>query len=165
MVLRPVQQGQLKLGHALQHVGVVLALAHFPGHVGAHIQDAGIFRVLLVGDQQVQLGVFLNLHAQVVQALDGGVAGEEVLGPGAKGDDLQVLNADDGPGNGHKLRHLVRQLLGALHGDDAKGRHAVFGTEKKLSRLFHMQAFPFFSGICMENTGALGQGFPPPFSS
>ena len=60
---------------------------------------------------------------------------------------------------------FVRQLLGALHGDDAKGRHAVFGTEKKLSRLFHMQAFPFFSGICLENTGALGQGFPPPFSS
>ena len=60
---------------------------------------------------------------------------------------------------------FVRQLLGALHGDDAKGRHTVFGTEKKLSRLFHMQAFPFFSGICMENTGALGQGFRPPFSS
>ena len=60
---------------------------------------------------------------------------------------------------------FVRQLLGALHGDNAKGRHTVFGTEKKLSRLFHMQAFPFFSGICLENTGALGQGFPPPFSS
>ena len=116
VVLRPVQQGQLKLGHALQHVGVVLALAHFLGHVGAHIRDAGIFRVLLVGDQQVQLGVLFNLHAQVVQALDGGVAGEEVLGPGAKGDDLQVLNADDGPGNGHKFRHLVRQLLGGAHG-------------------------------------------------
>ena len=116
VVFRPIQQGQLKLGHALQHVGVVLALAHFLGHVGAHIRDAGIFRVLLVGDQQIQLGVFLNLHAQVVQALDGGVAGEEVLGPGAKGDDLQVLNADDGPGNGHKLRHLVRQLLGGAHG-------------------------------------------------
>ncbi len=42
VVLRPVQQGQLKLGHALQHVGVVLALAHFLGHVGAHIGDAGI---------------------------------------------------------------------------------------------------------------------------
>ena len=26
---------------------------------------------------------------------------------------------------------FVRQLLGALHGDDAKGRHTVFGTEKK----------------------------------
>lgn len=40
-----------------------------------------------------------------------------------------------------------------------------FSGLKKLSRLFHMQAFPFFSGICLENTGALGQGFRPPFSS
>ena len=66
---------------------------------------------------------------------------------------------------GENAVDFVRQLLGALHGDDAKGRHTVFGTEKKLSRLFHMQAFPFFSVICLENTGALGQGFPPPFSS
>ena len=94
VVLSPIQQSQLKLGHALQHVGVILALAHFLGHVGAHIGDAGVAGVLLVGDQQVQLGVFLNLHTQLVQAVDGGVAGEEVLGPGAEGDNLQVLNAD-----------------------------------------------------------------------
>ena len=116
MVLSPIQQSQLKLGHALQHVGVILALAHFLGHVGAHIGDAGVAGVLLVGDQQVQLGVFLNLHTQLVQAVDGGVAGEEVLGPGAEGDNLQVLNADDGAGDGHKLGHLVGQLLGGAHG-------------------------------------------------
>ena len=119
VVLRPIQQGQLKLGHALQQVGIVPALAHLLGHVGAHIGNAGIPCVFLVGDQQVQLAVFLNLHTQVVQALNGSVAGEKVLGPGAEGDDLQIPNAQNRPGNGHKLRHFLRNLRG--------GAHRVFG--------------------------------------
>ena len=70
----------------------------------------------LVGDQQIQLRVLLHLDAQLIQALDGSVAGKEILGPGAKGDDLQVLHADDGPGNGNKLPDHLRTLLGGTHG-------------------------------------------------
>ena len=120
MGLGPVQQRQFKLGHAGQQVGVVAALAHLGGHVGADVGDAGVASVLVVSHQQVQLTVLLNLDAQLVQALDGGVAGQKVLWAGAEGDDLQPFQAQDGPGDGHKLGHLAGNLLG--------GAHRVFGN-------------------------------------
>ena len=112
----PVQQGQFKLCHTGQQVGVVFALAHLGGHVGADFGDAGVVLVGLVAYQQVQLAVFLDLHTQLIQALDGGVAGKEVLGARAEGDDLQILDAQNGPGNGYELSHLVGQFLGGAHG-------------------------------------------------
>ena len=115
VLLGPVQQSQLKLRHPGQQVGVVFALAHLGGHVGADLRDAGVVGMLAVGHQQVQLGVLLHFHAQLIQALDGGVAGEEVLGTGTKGDDLQPAHAQNGPGHGYELGHLVRQLLGGAH--------------------------------------------------
>ena len=111
VVLGPVEQGQLKLRHAGQQVGVVMALAHLGGHVLADLLDAGVARVLFVGDEQVQLGVFLDLNTQLIQALDGGVAGKEVLRAGAEGDDLQVTDAQNGAGDGDELGHLVGDLL------------------------------------------------------
>ena len=115
VVLRPVQQGQLKLGHPLVQLGIIFPLAHLRRHLGAHAGDAGVARVLLVAHQQIQLGVFLHLHAQLVQALDGGVAGKKVLGPGAEGDDLEVFHADDGPGNGHEVRDHGGDILRRSH--------------------------------------------------
>jgi len=107
VALCPVEQSQLKLRHALEHVGVVLALAHFLLHILADGGDARVARVCLVGDEQVQLGVLFDLHAELIQALDGRVAGEEVLRARAEGDDLEVFDADDGAGNGDKVRdHL-----------------------------------------------------------
>ena len=70
----------------------------------------------LVGDEQVELGVLLDLHADLVEALNRGVAGEEVLGTGAEGDDLQIFHADDGPGDGHELPDHIGALLGGAHG-------------------------------------------------
>ena len=102
MSFRPVQQGQLKLCHPLQHVGVDL-LAHLGFHLVHNAGDAGVALVSIVRYQQVQLGVLFDLNAQLVQALDGGVAGEEVLGTGAEGDDLQVLQTNDAPGDGNEL--------------------------------------------------------------
>ena len=113
--LGPVQQGQLELRHPLQHVGVDL-LAHLGLHL---IDDAGVACVALVGvvgDQQVQLGVLLDLDAQLVQALDWGVAGEEVLGPGAEGDDLQVRQAEDAPGDGNEFPDHLGAVLGGADG-------------------------------------------------
>ena len=116
MLFRPVQQRQLKLCHAGQQVGVIPALPHLGGHIGADGGNAGVIGVFFIGNQQIQLGVFLHLHAQLIQALDGGVAGKEVLRAGAKGDDLEIFHTDDGAGNGNELRHLVGQLLGGTHG-------------------------------------------------
>src|SRR5699024_261526 len=107
--LGPVQQRQLKLRHAGQQVGVVAALAHLGGHVGADVGDAGVVGVLLVSHQQVQLAVLLDLDAQLVQPLDGGVAGKKVLRAGAEGDDLKPLKAQDGTGDGNKLGNFVSQ--------------------------------------------------------
>ena len=115
MALGPVKQCQLKLCHPLQHVGVDL-LAHFFLHVLHDVLHTGVTLVGIVGHQQIQLGVLLNLDTQLVQALDGGVAGKEVLGTGAEGDDLQVAQADDAPGDGHKLPDHLHALGGGAHG-------------------------------------------------
>ena len=64
--LGPIQQRQLKLGHALQHIGEVAALAHLGGHVGADGGNTLVTGVGLVAHQQVQLGVLLNLHADLI---------------------------------------------------------------------------------------------------
>ena len=113
--LRPVQQRQFELGHPLQQVWIGV-LPHLRLHVRHHAGDTGVPGMGLVRHQQVQLGVFLHFHAQLIKALDGGVAGKEVLGPGAEGDDLQILHADDGPGDGHKLPDHVGALLRSPHG-------------------------------------------------
>jgi hypothetical protein len=57
--------------------------------------DARVVRVLLVAHEQIELRVLLDLDAEFVQALDGRVAGEEVLRTRAEGDDLEVFHADD----------------------------------------------------------------------
>lgn len=46
-------------------------------HVGDDVLDARIVFVGAVGDEQIELGVLLNLDAEVVERLDWGIAGEE----------------------------------------------------------------------------------------
>ena len=116
MGLGPVQQRQLKLRHAGQQVGVVVPLAHFGGHVGADVGDAGVIGVFFVGDEQVELAVFLHFDAELIQPLDGRVAGKEVLRAGAEGDDLEVLHAEHRAGDGHELGHFVGQFPGGADG-------------------------------------------------
>ena len=111
VVLGPVEQGQLKLRHAGQQVGVIVPFAHLGGHVGADVRDARVARMLFVGNEQVKLGVFLDLNTQLIQTLDGGIAGEEVLRARAEGDDFQITHAQNGAGNRHKLGDLVGNFL------------------------------------------------------
>ena len=111
VALGPVEQRQLKLRHAFEHIGVISALAHFLLHILTNGGNTRIARMGLVGNEQIQLGVLLDLHAQLVQALDGRVAGEEVLRTRAEGDDLQILHADNGTGNGDKVRDHLRDIL------------------------------------------------------
>ena len=67
-------------------------------------------------DQQIQFAVLFDFDSQLVQALDGGVAGEEVLGTGPEGDDLQVLEAYDDAGDRDELGDLVGQFFSGAHG-------------------------------------------------
>ena len=116
VLLRPVQQGQLKLRHAAVEILVIGALAHFLDHLRAYVINAGIVFMLLEGHQQIQLGVFLNFHAQLIQALDGSIAGEEVLGPRSEGDDFEVLHANHRAGNRHKVRDHLGDIVAGAHG-------------------------------------------------
>ena len=50
--------------------------------------------MVVKGREQVQLGVLLDVDAQVEQGLDGRVAGDEVVGARAEGEDLEVAQAD-----------------------------------------------------------------------
>ena len=70
----------------------------------------------LVGHQQVQLGVLLNLHADLIQPLDGCVTGEEVLGPRAEG--AQEDHQGVAPGGLHVFNGLEHIFL-VLHSDGA----------------------------------------------
>ena len=116
MGFRPVKQGQFELGHTLEHIVVVLALAHFFLHVFADGGNALVAGVLFIADQQIQFAVLFDFDSQLVQALDGGVAGEEVLGTGSEGDDLQVLQSDDHAGDRDELGDLVSQFIGGADG-------------------------------------------------
>ena len=116
MGLGPIQQSQLQLSHPGVEIGIILALAHLLGHVCADLGDPGIIGMGLVGHQQVQLGVFLHFHAQLIQSLDGGVAGKEVLGTGAEGDDLETGEANQGAGNGLEVGNHGGDILRGAHG-------------------------------------------------
>ena len=115
MCLRPVQQCQLKLRHTAAHIGVVPSRPHLFFHIGNDIGNPGIIRVRLVGYQQVQLAVLLNLHADFVQPFNRRVAGKEILGPGAKGDDFQIGKPNQGAGNGNKLPNHLCHILCCPH--------------------------------------------------
>ena len=72
--------------------------------------------MLVEGFKQIQLRIFLDFHAQVVQPLDRGVAGQEVQRPGAEADDLQAPQTHNSPGNGQELMDPIRALLRVSHG-------------------------------------------------
>ena len=96
MLFHPVHERQFILCHARQEIRIRVAAlrAELCRHVGDDVLDARVVLVGAVGDEQVELGVLLNLDAEVVERLDRGVAGEEVLRARAECDDLEVLEAE-----------------------------------------------------------------------
>ena len=115
--LGPVQKRQLKLSHPGQQLRIPVALyAQLLRHIGADRPNPAVSGMGLVGHQKVQLRVLLHLNAQLVQPLNGRVAGEEILGPGAEGDDLQALDPQNRPGHREKLPDHLRALPGRAHG-------------------------------------------------
>ncbi len=117
VILGPIQQRQLELCHAGQERGIAVTRhTKLGSHILADGLDTGIVLVCLVGHQQIQLGVLLDLNAQLIQTLDGGVAGEEILRTGAEGDDLEALDTNDGTGNRQEITDHSRTLVGSSHG-------------------------------------------------
>ena len=118
VLLRPVQQGQLKLRHAAAADPGSSCPRPFPlpsPRITSGMR--GSPSCSLIGHQQIQLGVLLDFHAQLIQALDGSVAGEEVLGPRAEGDDLQVSSRPcTARAIGTKSAIMSAHLVGGAHG-------------------------------------------------
>ena len=91
MLLGPVKQRELKLSHALQQFLIILSFAHFLTHVFADSSDALVAFVRTISHEQVELRVFFYLYAQLIEPLDGCVAGKEVLWTWSERNNLQSL--------------------------------------------------------------------------
>ena len=114
VLLSPVKKRELELSHTLVHLRIVAAFAHFLSHVFADSRDTGIVRMCLVSYEQVKLRVLLNLNADLIETLDGSVAGEEILRSGTEGNNLKVLNTDDSASNRNELTdHLSDVVSGS----------------------------------------------------
>ena len=116
MLLNPIQQGDFILGQLGQNAGHLVALAQLLLHVRLYLGDSGVARMGVEGREKVQLGVFLNLHPQLMELEDRSVAGQEILGTGAEGDNLQVLQANHRAGNGQEVLEHIRDFPGGSHG-------------------------------------------------
>ena len=115
MAFRPVQKCQFKLRHALEHVGIIPAFAHFLFHVFADGWNACIACVGFIGNKQIQFRVLLDLHTEFVQALDWCIAGKEVLRTRAKGDNLEVFDTDNGSCDGDEVRDHLGDIVGSAN--------------------------------------------------
>ena len=115
MLLYPVQEGQLILGQLRKNLRLLVALAQLRLHILYHIRDSRVSLMLVEGLEEVKLGVLLDLHAQVVQLLDGRVAGQEIKGSRSKADDLKTGQAHQSPRDGQELMDHIRALLSGAH--------------------------------------------------
>ena len=113
VLFHPVHERQLILCHARQEIRIWVAAfgAELCRHVGDDVLDARVILVRTVGDEQIEFRVLLNLDAEVVERLDRGVAGEEVLRARAECDDLEVLEAEQRACNGLELGNHVGELF------------------------------------------------------
>ena len=70
MRLDPVKQGQFILSKLRQYFGLVVACAQLCFHLFYLSRNSLISVMLLESFEQIQLGILLDLHAQIVQLLD-----------------------------------------------------------------------------------------------
>ncbi len=115
MLLGPVKQRKLQLRHPLVHIGIIAALAHLLCHIGANLRDTGVIGMGLVGHQQIQFRVLLDLHTDFIQSLNGCIACEEILRSRAEGNDFQLGQADQGTGNRLKFTDHLCDLGAGAH--------------------------------------------------
>ena len=112
----PVQKRELELRELRQEIGVRALGAKLLLHVLRDRVDLGFPRRHLVEVlEEVELGVFLDVHAEVEERLDRRVAREEVVGTGTKAEHLEVLDAED---DASDRREVLEFLDGTLRVDD-----------------------------------------------
>ena len=90
VLLSPVKESYLILSKLGKNAGHLVALSQLLSHFGNDLFDPCIACMSIECSEQVKLGVFLYLSAQIVDSCDRCVAGKEVLRTGAKGDDLEL---------------------------------------------------------------------------
>ena len=88
VVLDPVLQCDLILRQLCQDLRLLIACAQLFFHFLYNSRNPFVSRMLIKCFKQIQLGIFLNLHAQVVKLLDRSVACQEIQRTGAEADDL-----------------------------------------------------------------------------
>ena len=123
VLFSPVKKREFKLRHTLVHLGIISSLAHFLCHFLADIGNSRVTRVRLVRHQQIQLRVFLNLNAELVQTFNRRVAREKVLRARAEGDNLQSGKSDERSRNRDKLAYHFCNIFGC---SDRVGRDIRF---------------------------------------
>ena len=109
--------------------------------------------MLVEGFEEVELGVLLDVDAEVEERLDRRVAGEEVLGTRTEAEDLQVPDAQDDTGDlgevpefrDRFLRRDVR-ILGDVDLETAKA-DGVAEVENAAERVLASEAKPAKSSI------------------
>ena len=72
--------------------------------------------MLVEGLEKIQLGIFFDLNAQVIKLLNRCVTCQEVKGSGTKGNNLQIRQTNNCPGDRHKLVNHVSAFLGSTNG-------------------------------------------------
>ena len=103
MLLHPVLQGQLILRQSGENLRLFVSGAQLCLHLLHNLWDARVACVPVKGFKQIQLGVFFDFYAEVVQLLDGSVAGKEVERTRTEADNLQLRQRKDCPRNRHKF--------------------------------------------------------------
>ncbi len=113
VLFHPVHERQLILCHARQEIRIRIAAfgAELCRHVGDDVLDARVILVRTVGDEQIEFRVLLNLDTEVVERLDRGIAGKEVLRARAECDDLEVFEAEQRACDRLELRNHVGKLF------------------------------------------------------
>jgi len=114
--LCPVKEGELILCESGEYTCHLVAVAEFLGHILDNAGDTGIILVLVVSCEQVELGVLLDLYAEIIKSCDRSVAGKEVLGTGAEADYLEVLEAYDSAGNRNELMDHISYFGSCAYG-------------------------------------------------
>lgn len=99
MAFVPIEQRDLVLREFGKDTGITVALAEFPFHFRNERGNALIVLMRVKRLEQVEFAVLLDLHAQIVQRLDGRVTSEKVFGAGSEGKYFQFFDAHDRAGD------------------------------------------------------------------
>ena len=72
--------------------------------------------MLFIGFEKIEFGIFLQFHAQIVEAFNWRVAGQEILRSGTERDDLQILEGNKRVGDRLKFADHFSAIFGIAYG-------------------------------------------------